>query len=150
MSFGVAALVSWLITAVLGGLLVLLWVARSASQGRGRRLTYGRPPPYIPRPLVVSHVTLAGSGLAIWVVYLVRDADQLAWVTLGMLVPVALLGYGMFIRWLGSRRARQVARASSRAPAESRLPSAMVLCHGAAGAATVVLVLLTALRLGGT
>ncbi len=151
MTFGVAALITWLTTAGLGGTLVLLWAARSGARtSRGARITYGRPPPYIPLPLVVAHVLLAMTGLVVWSAYLVLEVDQLPWVTLAVLVPVALLGYGMFLRWLGSRRALRVARVSSRAPAESRLPTAVVICHGMVGVATVLLVLLTALRVGGT
>lgn len=150
MDVGIAALISWLATAALGGALVLYWMTRARRPGGRTRPSYGRPPPYIPRQLVIAHVSLAMTGLAIWAFYLVVGTDTLTWVTLAVIVPVALLGYSMFIRWLGSRRARQVARASLRAPTESLLPTLVVFSHGAVGALTVLLVLLTALRVNGS
>ena len=145
MDIGVAALISWLLTAAFGGVLVLLWTARSGSRPLrgGRRATYGRPPPYIPRSLVVAHVALAMGGLAAWTAALFAAQEGLAYVAVGALLAVALLGASMFVRWLGSRRARRSARAMSGAPAESRLPTMVVLGHGVLGMATVVLVLLS-------
>jgi manganese efflux pump family protein len=146
MTFGVAALIAWLLTAGLGGLLVFMWVARSAPLPRARAASYGRPPPYIPRTLIAGHALLAVAGLVVWITYLLLSMDRLAWVALGVLVPVALLGTSMFIRWLGSRRMRRASRAGARTPAESRLPTLVVLCHGLIGTTTVVLVLVAAIR----
>jgi hypothetical protein len=140
-SIGVAALISWLLTAVLGGVLVLLWTARSAT-----RPLYGRPPPYIPRPLVAAHVLLAVAGLAAWIAALVLAEGRLAYAALAALALVALLGASMFVRWLGSRRARLATRGRGGAPAESRLPTLIVLGHGALGVLTVVLVVLSWVR----
>ncbi|HEY7198805.1 MAG TPA: hypothetical protein VIC57_01275 [Candidatus Dormibacteraeota bacterium] len=147
MNIGVAALISWLLTAAFGGALVLLWTARSSSRPRRRgRPSYGRPPPYIPRSLVVAHVALAVGGLVAWTGALIAAKEGLAYVALGALVVVALLGASMFVRWLGSRRARQATRMLIGAPAESRLPTVMVLGHGLLGVATVVLVVLSWVR----
>lgn len=144
-NIGVAALISWLLTAAFGGVLVLLWTARSGSRPlrRVRRATYGRPPPYIPRSLVVTHVALALGGLAAWTAAIVGALEGPAYVAVAALLVVALLGASMFVRWLGSRRARRAARAMDGAPAESRLPTMVVLGHGVLGVTTVVLVLLS-------
>lgn len=148
MNIGVAALISWLLTAAFGGALVLLWAARSSTRPlrRRHRPSYGRPPPYIPRSLVVAHVALAVGGLVAWTGALIAAKEGLAYVALGALLMVALLGASMFVRWLGSRRARQATRMLIGAPAESRLPTVMVLGHGLLGVATVVLVVLSWVR----
>lgn len=138
---------AWLATAGLGCVLVTTWLARLAS---GRRAGYGpvpsRPPPYIPAPLVVSHLTLAVGGLVVWCFYLAVDASMLAWLALAMLLPVALMGLSMFVRWIGSRRLRRPFREG---PAESRLPVVVVFSHGLAGSVTVCLVALSTLGVGG-
>lgn len=147
MNFGVAALISWLLTVALGGVLVVLWTARSMSRPRrNRRPAYGRPPPYIPRPLVIAHVTLALGGLAAWTAALALASELYAYLASGALLLVVLLGSSMFVRWLGSRRARQVTRNPGRAPSESRLPALVVVCHGLMGVTTMALVVLSALR----
>jgi hypothetical protein len=147
MNLGVAALLSWLATAGLGGILVRTWIARGrASRAGGPQPAAGRPPPYIPRTLVLAHVLLAVSGLAVWLTYVVRATDRLAWTALALLLAVALLGTAMFVRWLGSRRVRRVSRGGAGPPAESRLPVLVVLGHGLLGATTVLLVLAAALR----
>lgn len=142
MSYGLAALVAWLATAGLGAALVLMWTARATGRRRAAAADYGRPPPYIPSWLVAAHVAMAVAGLVAWVAALAGH-EPLAFVALGALVVVAALGASMFLRWLGSRRARRVARALSGAPAESRLPTLMVLGHGVLGILTVLLVLLS-------
>ena len=149
MTIGVAALISWLLTASLGGVLLLLWVAHSPTRPLrgGPRPAYGRPPPYIPRSLIAAHVLLAVAGLAAWTVALVLAQDRFVYAALGTLVTVAGLGAGMFVRWLGSRRARRATRTPSVAPAESRLPAVFVLGHGLLGVATVLLVVLAAFRI---
>jgi hypothetical protein len=145
MSYGYAALIAWLATAVFGGFLVYLWARRAVRSAQRGRHTYGRPPPYIPLWLIVTHVLLALGGLAAWAAALVL-IDWLAFPAIGALLLVALLGSSMFVRWLGSRRARRAAHALNRAPSESRLPTLVVLGHGVLGITTVVLVLLSWLR----
>jgi hypothetical protein len=144
LTLGLLALYCWLATAGFGGFLLYLWAGRITRSARGR-LSYGRPPPYIPRWLVVTHVSLALGGLAAWVGTLAL-LDELAYVALPVLLAVALLGASMFVRWLGSRRARRAALALNRAPSESRLPTVAVISHGLLGIMTVLLVLLSYFR----
>jgi hypothetical protein len=146
-SVGLLALFSWLATAGFGGFLVYLWAGRASRSGRPR-LSYGRPPPYIPRWLVTTHVLLAIGGLLFWVGTLVL-IDELAYVALPTLLGVGLLGSFMFLRWLGSRRARRAAQVLNRAPSESRLPTVVVVSHGLLGVTTVLLVLFSYFRPNG-
>lgn len=146
-----AALFAWLTTMGLGTVLVTFWLARRAArQARYGGPVLSRPPPYVPTPLVVSHIVLATAGLLVWGVYLVNDARPLAWLALAMLLLVWLFGDSMFIRWLGSRRLRRAVRGSGgrSGPAESLLPTVVVFAHGFAGTATTLLVLLATLEVG--
>jgi hypothetical protein len=76
------------------------------------------------------------------------DSDALAWIAFVLLVPVALLGFTMFARWLPTYRTRTATPADP--PAERHFPVAVVGGHGLFAVATVVLVLLTALEVGGS
>lgn len=128
---GIAALVTWLITAVGGAVLVGVWFARGGPRaGSGTRLAPG---------LVFGHVGLAVTGLVLWIIYLLTETDALAWLGFVALLPVALLGFIMFARWLSSRRT---------AVAEAGFPIVVVLAHGLFGAVTLVLALLAAAGVG--
>jgi uncharacterized membrane protein len=127
----VAALITWLITAVGGFIMLGVWLSRGGHQpGSGSRL--------VPA-LVFSHFTLAVIGLVVFIVHLVVGGAALAWIAFVLLLPVAVLGFTMFGRWLSSRRS---------ATAESRFPVVVVIGHGLFAATTLVLVLLTALGVG--
>jgi hypothetical protein len=140
-----AALVTWVVTALGGFTLLGLWIARGGLQEGplpGRR---------IHPPLVGSHLLLAAGGLVLWIVYLAVDRTALAWLAFGILSAVALLGFAMFFGWARSRGAVQVeavGSTQSTRPAESSLPLPVALLHGMLGAATLVLVFLTAAGVG--
>jgi hypothetical protein len=137
---GIAALLTWLVTAVLGFTMLGTWVARgglravTASAGVTSRFAPG---------LVFGHFLLAAAGLVIWIVYLVTDTDTdaLAWVAFGLLVVVAIFGELLFVRWYKGRGSGTV---------ESGLPKPVVYAHGLFAVTTVVLVLLSALGVGGS
>ncbi len=139
-----AALISWIITAGGGFVLLSIWVARGGmrqQRSSGERI---RP------PLIISHFLLAAAGLAVWIVYLANDNDTLAWIAFGALLVVAVLGFTMFGVWLRQRQARagtaEVATADT--PAEQHFPVPIVGLHGLLATTTLVLVLLTALGVG--
>jgi hypothetical protein len=160
----IVALVSWVITAGFGISLFVTWLARGGltQHPRGRWFTVNLPPPYFPAPLVFSHALLATGGLGVWIAHLLLHSLVAAWIALFMLLPVAVFGFSMFGRWLGSRRLRAGALSlpprTSSIPdlgrprllprslilAESRLPALLVACHGVFGATTIVLVLAAA------
>jgi hypothetical protein len=123
-----AALITWLITAVGGFVLLARWVAAGGHRpGSGSRLSPG---------LVFSHFALAAIGLVLWIIYLISPSAALAWIAFVLLLPVALLGFTMFARWLPTRRAAGTA--------ESGFPVPVVIGHGLLAATTLVLVLITA------
>ena len=124
----VAALITWLITAVGGFVMLGLWISRGGHRpDSGTRLAPG---------LVFSHVGLAVIGLVVWIVYLAVDKTALAWIAFVLLLPVAGLGFTMLARWIPARRT---------GTAESRFPVPVVAGHGLFAATTLVLVLLAAL-----
>jgi hypothetical protein len=148
MTIGLVALATWLVTAAFGFVLFVSWLVQGITQQAGMQQKFSLPPSYFPRPIVYSHLALAVGGLAIWALSLVTGTRALAWVAIVALLPVALFGFSMFTRWLGSRRLGLVAPPGREAPPESRLPTFMVLCHGAFGGATIVLALLSAIGAG--
>lgn len=143
----VAALITWILTALGGFFLLATWI----RNGGHRQPSGSRFPP----ALIFGHFALAAIGLIIWIIYVASDSEALAWIAFLLLVPVALLGFTMFARWLPTYRQRgtltsaaQTATAS--APAERKFPVAVVGGHGVLAVVTVVLVLLTALGVGGS
>lgn len=139
-----AALISWIVTAGGGFVLLGLWLRHGGMRQPepGRRI---RP------PLILSHFALAATGLVLWIVYLVTDSDALAWIAFAILVVVALLGWTMFAIWW-QRRQRRAADASASTPgvpAEQHFPVSIVTLHGLLAVTTVILVFLAAVGVGG-
>jgi hypothetical protein len=135
---GIAALITWLVTAAGGFALLATWIAKGGT--RQPRTSH------LPPPVVFGHFLLAVVGLVVWIVYLIVDNDALAWVAFVLLVPVALLGFTMLARWIPVYRAG--AAAGEQRAAEAHFPIAVVGGHGVFAVVTVVLVLLTALGVG--
>ena len=88
----------------------------------------------------------------IWIIYLAADKTALAWIALAILALVALLGWTMFAIWFRRRQAHAGAAAAAApgSPPEQHFPVAVVALHGLLAVTTVVLVLLTALGVGGS
>jgi hypothetical protein len=103
-------------------------------------------------PLILSHFLLAAGGLVVWIIYLASDKDALAWIAFVILAVVALLGWTMFAIWLRRRQARGAGSevAAPGVPPEQHFPVSVVALHGVLAVTTVVLVLLTALGVGGS
>jgi hypothetical protein len=142
---GVTALVTWLVTALGGFYMLGTWISRGGlAPGSTSRL---------PKPVIFGHFLLAAIGLVVWIIYLATDSHALAWTALVLLIPVALLGLTMFVRWFGVYRGTPVAAhaavgagapAGGSEPAERGFPVPIVLGHGLFAVITLVLVLLTA------
>jgi hypothetical protein len=136
-----AALISWIVTALGGFVLLGLWVQNggmASARQSGRRI---KP------PLIFSHFGLAAIGLVLWIIYVFSDSDALAWIAFAILAVVALLGFTMFSIWWRRRQAGAAAAASgamSSEPAEQSFPVAIVTLHGLLAVTTVVLVCLAA------
>jgi hypothetical protein len=159
----VAALLTWIVTAVLGATMLATWVRGGGTRGHGATS--------LPPPVVYGHFLLAAAGLVVWVLYLLTDNDALTWVAFVDLVVVAVLGDVLVLRWLRDRQGAAAAAGGRRArggqgggqsggtgtltgPAghsdlpEQHLPPGLVGAHGLVAVATVVLVLITALGVG--
>ncbi|MBM0238162.1 hypothetical protein JNW88_15175 [Micromonospora sp. ATA32] len=136
---GIAALVTWLVTAVIGFTMLGMWVARGGLRGVGEGAG-AKPASRFAPGLVFGHFLLAAAGLVVWIIYLVVDVEALTWLAFGLLVVVAILGDVLFVRWYKGRGLGMI---------ESGLPRALVYTHGLFAVVTVILVLLTALGVGG-
>lgn len=134
-----AALISWIVTAGGGFVLLAIWLSRGGMRQReGGRI---RP------ALILSHFGLAALGLVLWIVYVANDSDTLAWIAFALLVVVAVLGWTMFAIWWRRRQAGVAAGAEAGAvPAEQHFPVPVVALHGLLAVTTIVLVLLSALE----
>ena len=138
-----AALITWLLTAGGGFVLLAIFLSRGGMQQRdgGNRI---RP------PLLLSHFLLAVAGLVLWIIYLITDAEALGWIAFFGLLVVALLGFTMFAIWLRRRQAQAsvTEAATPDTPAEQHFPVPIVGLHGVLAATTLVLVFLTAIGVG--
>jgi manganese efflux pump family protein len=141
-----AALIAWILTAGGGFVLLTIWLSRGGMRQQGEGGNRIRP------PLIMSHFLLAAAGLVLWIIYTVNDSDTLAWIAFVALLVVAVLGFAMFAIWLRRRQGRAAAAeaVTPSTPAEQHFPVAIVGVHGLLGATTLVLVLLTAIGVGGS
>ena len=135
------ALISWIVTAGGGFVLLALWLRHGGMRqsGPGRKI---RP------PLLFSHFGLAATGLVLWIIYVATDSDALAWIAFVILLAVAALGWTMFAIWWQRRQASGPAAAPASTPelpAEQHFPVAIVTLHGLLAVTTVVLVFLAAI-----
>ncbi|HEV8554895.1 MAG TPA: hypothetical protein VGR06_00670 [Actinophytocola sp.] len=141
---GIAALITWLLTAAGGFVMLGVWVSKGGMRSSK-----------FPPALIFGHFALAAIGLVLWIVYLITDAEGLAWTAFVVMLPVALLGFVMLARWVPSYRSAAVPvgagtpeAAGATVPAEKHFPVPVVGGHGLLAVVTVVLVLLTALGVG--
>jgi len=144
-----AALITWVLTAGGGFVLLAIWLSRGGMRQGGEGGSRIRP------PLILSHFLLAATGLVIWIIYLANDSDTLAWIAFVLLAVVALLGWTMFAIWWQRRQRGRTAQEApttveSGAPPEQRFPVPIVALHGVLAVTTVVLVFLTAIGVGGS
>ena len=88
-----ATLISWLVTASLGGYMLRTWLVRGGLR-RERAKAGGLPP-----PLIFGHAGLAISGLLIWVAFVASGARPLAWTAVGVLMLTVGLGISTVTLW---------------------------------------------------
>jgi hypothetical protein len=166
------ALIVWFVTTLWGLYMLAVWLIESDATRRGSADSR------LPLPVILTHMLLAWTGLGIWVAYLLLDRPFLAWTAVGVLVAIISVGTAMFARWIpvyratGATAVRAPARAGPAAtvftpaagldlaerettmvndlPAEGNFPLIVVMAHGAFATFTVVLVVLTALGVGGS
>ena len=164
------ALIVWFVTALWGLYMLIVWLIENDATRQGNSASR------LPLPVILAHVTFAVTGLVVWVAYLLVDRPALAWTAVGILVAIALLGLTMFARWIpvyrmaddeisvpvaamsggGPGATREAVQAVPgvgslrELPAEGSFPLLIVLAHGVFAVSTVVLVVLTALGVGGS
>lgn len=126
-----AALGAWILAAVAGGPLLVVWMR---DDGRSTKVTR------FPVLAVVAHPLAALGGLAVWVAYLLTRNPGYAWVAFAALLVVILQGFVLFTRWLVGRGGRHARGAGQTFPATA------VAVHGAVAVTTIVLVFLTAIE----
>ena len=129
-----AALISWVLTAGGGFLMLAIWLRNGGMSQRAP----GEIRPY----LILSHFALAATGLVLWIIYVATDSDALAWIAFVILAVVAILGFAMFAIWYQRRQGMTAAGQAPPmgTPAEQRFPLAIVGLHGLLAVITVVLV----------
>ncbi len=140
------ALVTWLITVGLGGLMMARWVARGGLRAGG-----GGPRRSLPA-LNVAHFGLALAGLAAWIGYLVTGLTGVAWTACALLLPVAGFGMVLVSRWFPERSAVGAAVPSAGPaplatgpPPTWHPPALIVVTHVALATATILFAVLAAI-----
>src|SRR5690606_34988260 len=130
-----AALGAWVVAAVGGGHLLVIWLANGGPPAKVTRF---------PALVVAGHPVAGLAGLAVWTAYLATARAVYAWLAFAVLLVVTFQGFMLFTRWLVGRGGRH-ARGADQA-----FPAAAVAVHGAVAAVTFVLVLLSAIKATGT
>jgi hypothetical protein len=149
----IAALITWIITAGFGFFMLIRWATRG-----GVRKVEGAET-HLPPVRVFTHFGLAAAGLIVWIIYLVTDSTLLAWIAVADLVLVAIIGVVMVRQWAKDGRAAMAAATAGAAQssggseldlAEQHIPRPPVVLHGIFAVSTLILVLFTALGIGGS
>lgn len=142
----VAALFTWMITILVGLILLVIWIIEYDPEFQTATATR------LPVPVISVHALLGLGGLMLWIGYLLEDQQRLAWATVAALGTVASLGLIMAARWIrvyrtvvdpGPSLTRQMP-----VPPERNFPLPVVVVHGILAVTTLVLVLFTALGVG--
>lgn len=143
-----AALFTWMSTVLAGLILLIIWIIEYDREFQSEAATR------LPVPVISAHVLLATVGLMLWIGYLVIGEERLAWATVAVLGAVAVLGLIMAARWIRVYRAFAAPGPSLTrklvVPPERNFPLPVVVIHGVLAVTTVVLVLFTALGVGGS
>ena len=71
-----AALITWVLTAGGGFVLLVLWLKNGGMQQRSS----GKIRPAV----ILGHFALAATGLVLWIVYLASDSSTVAWIAFAL------------------------------------------------------------------
>jgi hypothetical protein len=128
----VAALLAWLATAGSGGWILIRWWWAGGRPTRPR----GRADTAAPSAVIRGHVGLGLLGLAVWTLFMITGWMACAWISVGLLAPVAGLGMTVLISGLpGPSSPRR----------SGRQPVAAIAAHALFVLVTLLLVLLAAI-----
>ena len=134
----VVALFSWMATALLGLVLLVVWLMEYDRDFQSVAATR------LPPPVISAHALLGVGGLIVWGFYMATDDGLLAWTSIADLSAVVVLGLVMAARWVGVYR-RYAAPGALPAsviavPPERHFPRPVILVHGIFAFATIALV----------
>jgi hypothetical protein len=116
-ALGFAALGAWILAAGSGSYVLGAWIAH----GGIRRLRAGAGG--LPPVVIFGHFGLAAAGLLVWIIYLATGTAAVAWIAVGLLLPVTGLGISMLTLGLSGEPAVP-SQPSARAPLRRRPSSA--------------------------
>ncbi len=128
----VAALLAWLATAGSGGWILIRWWRAGGRPANPR----GPADTAAPSAVILGHVGLGLLGLAVWALFMITGWAAFAWISVGLLAPVAGLGMTVLISGLPS---------PSSPRRSGRQPVAVIAAHALFVLATLLLVLLAAI-----
>jgi hypothetical protein len=103
-----ATMITWAVTAALGGYMLRTWVTRGGLR-RERARKGGLPP-----QLIFGHATLALTGLVLWGSFAASGERALAWAAIACLMVAAGLGLSTVTLWTPYPTAK---------PGERRVPA---------------------------
>lgn len=139
----VAALFTWIVTILVGLLLLVIWLLEYDREFQSAAATR------LPVPVISAHALLGMGGLVLWIDYLLVGEERLGWITLADLGTVAVLGVIMAARWIHVYRTYADPGPSLNrtitVPPERNFPLPVVITHGIMAVTTLVLVLFTVL-----
>jgi hypothetical protein len=164
----VAALVTWVITALVGLFLLAIWLIEYDPDFQHAAATR------LPVPVVAGHALFAVGGLVSWVLYAITHERVFSLAAVAAAGLAAVLGLTLAWRWLGVYRAGQPKAAAQAilarraagvetwdepavearpkelaVPPERHFPVPAVIAHGVLAVTTILLVVLTVLGAGG-
>jgi hypothetical protein len=132
-TFGIPALLAWLLTVGLGTTMIRRWIVRLLSRSRAATGGLARDglaqDGRLPSAVIVGHAGLAVAGLLAWAAYLIAGWTDAGWAGCVTLVMVISLGIALLSVWLPER-------------GQARHPSAALAgAHGVLAVTTIALVL---------
>jgi len=90
------ALVSWLLTELIGALMVRSWIASGGVQAARQRPSRADA---ISLPVLAGHAGLNLAGLICWICFVLSGATALAWLGLAFMAPAIGLGISTVTIW---------------------------------------------------
>jgi hypothetical protein len=149
-----AALVSWLLTAAVGGYMLCTWIVRGGLRLRRATKKWAGEAGGVPPAVVFCHAGAALAGLAVWASYLAAGWHPLAWAGVALIAAAIALGICTVTLWTPypvrhDPLEEMIADLPSTVPAARRRPrlhlSPLIPAgHGIAALATFMLAVLAA------
>jgi hypothetical protein len=148
-----AALVSWLLTAGLGGYMLRTWMARGGLRLQRATKKWAGEAAGVPPAVVFSHAGAALTGLAVWVGYVASGWHPLAWAGVVVIASAITLGICTVTLWtpypVRHDPLEEMIADLPPGPSQGRRPKVdlsplIPVGHGVAALATFLLALLSA------